>query len=493
MRTAQSGRTKKVAMRSVVYGIIWTFIFPGICLAQNYHAIEGSPFAGSLGVAANPASILSTPYPWDVTIFSTQVQTSTNAVVLHNLSFLSFTDTVAYQWKSGNFKRFVAFDYNIHLLNARIALNKRQAIAFGVNLRGYGGIRTGPVNYADSMKNMNQFFSLNGNTIYNASMTSSTWLELFATYSQTIIDDEYRRVNAGITLRGMRGISGVFAQLSGGGISREASGTQTVYFMKAGNARYGYSGNYDRWKKDHSTMENLQDLFGNSRPSAALDLGFEYWVKTQAVVNNMEKEEAYYDYEWKIGVALLDIGQNVFKYGTQSRVAGQPRADVSDTNLDVKFGRVRSLASFNDSLATIVNSMGTLSGLFKIWNPMRLVINIDRPIQDNWSVNANLSLNMPWTSSPTRLVVKDLSFLTLTPRWETKKLGAYLPIQVTTDGKFWVGGAFKAGPLVFGWHNWANFFSNNKMQNGGIYLALVVRPGSGWSEKEDKKYNCPRN
>jgi hypothetical protein len=479
-------------MRSVVYGILWALIFPRICLAQNYHAIEGSPFAGSLGVTANPASILSTPYPWDVTIFSTQVQNSTNAVVLHNFSLLSFTDTVSYQWRSGYFKRFLAFDYNVHLLNARIALDKKQAIAFGANLRGYGGIRTGLFNYSDSLKNMNQFFASNGNTIYNADMTSSSWLELFATYSRTIIDDEYRRVNAGITLRAMRGVSGVFAQLTGGGITRGVSGTKTVYYMKAGSARYGYSSNYDRWKKNQSTMENLQDLFGNSRPSAALDLGFEYWVKSQAVVNNIEKDEAYYDYEWKIGVALLDIGQNVFKYGSQSRTASQPRSDVADSSLDRKFGRVKSLAQFNDSLATIVGNMSALSGLFKIWNPMRLVINIDRPLQDNWSVNVNLSLNMPWTSSPTRLVVKDLSLLTLTPRWETKKLGAYLPIQVTTDGKCWVGGAFKAGPLLFGWHNWANLFSRNKMQNGGIYLALTVRPGSGWERKEDKKYTCPR-
>jgi hypothetical protein len=99
---------------------------------------------------------------------------------------------------------------------------------------------------------------------------------------------------------------------------------------------------------------------------------------------------------------------------------------------------------------------------------------------------------MPWNSTPKRFVVKDLSFLTLTPRWEKKKLGAYLPIQITSDGKFWVGGAFKAGPVLFGWHNWANIFSKSKMANGGLYLALVIRPGGGpKGDKEDKRYSCP--
>lgn len=478
-------------MRSVVYGLLCGLIFPGICLAQNYHAIEGSPFAGSLGVANNPASILSTPYPWDVTIFSLQEKNSSNAVVLHNLSLLHFTDTVEYQWKGGNFKRFIAFDYNVHLLNVRIALGKKQAIAFGANLRGYGAVRTGPANYNDSLQDMNQFFNINQNTNYNANMTSSSWLELFATYSRTIIDDEYRRVNAGVTLKAMRGISGAFAQLSGGGVGRGVSGTQTIYFLKAGNARYGYSSNYDRWKKDRSTMQNLKDLVGNSRPGAALDLGVEYWVKSQAVINNSEKEEAYYDYEWKIGVALLDIGQNIYRYGTQSRTASNPRSDVSDSALNAKFNEVGSLADFNDSLATIVNNIGTLIGQFKIWNPTRLVINVDRPLQDNFSINGNLTLNMPWTSTTNRLVVKDLSLLTLTPRWEKKKLGLYLPIQITTDGKFWVGGAAKAGPLLLGFHNLANIVSKSRMQNGGLYLALVIRPGNGSHDKEDKRYSCP--
>lgn len=479
-------------MRSVVYGILWILIFPGICLAQNYHAIEGSPFAGSLGAAANPASILSTPYPWDVTIFSVQEQHSTNAITLHDFSLLSLGDTITYQWTPGYKKRFIALDFNVHLLNARIALDRRQAIAFGANLRGYGVARTGPVNYHDSLRNMNQFFDINQNTIYNGNMTTSSWLELFVTYSRTIVDDEYKRINAGITLRGMRGISGAFAQMAGGGVGRGVSGTQTIYFMKAGSARYGYSSNYDRWKKNNSTMQNLQDLFGNSRPSVSLDLGLEYWVKSQAVVNNIEKDEAYYDYEWKIGVALLDIGQNVYKFGTQSRTASQPRSDISDFDLNKKFDTARTLSQFNDSLATIVNNIAALNGLFKIWNPTRLVINVDRPIQNNWSINGNLSLNMPWTSTTKRLVIKDLSLLTITPRWEKKKLGAYLPIQVTTDGKFWIGGAFKAGPLLFGWHNWANIFSKSRMANGGFYLALVVRPGGGpKGEKEDKRYSCP--
>jgi len=47
--------------------------------------------------------------------------------------------------------------------------------------------------------------------------------------------------------------------------------------------------------------------------------------------------------------------------------------------------------------------------------------------------------------------------------------------------------------LLLGVHNWANLFSKNKLQNGGGYLAIVIRPGKGWKIKEEKKYTCPVN
>lgn len=468
-------------------------VFPQNALTQNYHAIEGSPYAGSMGVAGNPSSIVNTPDPWDLTLFSLQIKNTTNALTLHNFSLLSPGGTTKYSWNGGNFSRFAAFDFNIHLFNARIAIGKNQAIAFGANVRGYETAKSGVVNYNDTLHDLNEFFRINGDNPYNANMTTSSWGEFFVTYARTIWEDGRGRLNAGVTLKAMRGISGAFAQLKDATVKSSVSGDLTEYLVKAGSGRYGYSSNYDRWKSGRSTMDNLQDLVGNSRNGAAFDLGVEYRVKSQAV-SNYYFGDTYYDYEWKIGVSILDIGQNTYKYGTQSRTVSNPRTDISDSILHIKFNTVRSLAEFNDSMATIMNNIGTPNGLFKVWNPTRLVINIDKPLQDQFSINANLTLNLT-PSSPAKnyrqYYTKDLTLLSLTPRWETRRLGAYLPIQVTTQGKLWIGGAVKAGPLLMGVHNWANIFAKNKMQNGGFYLAIVIRPKNGFKDKEDKRYSCP--
>ena len=475
-------------MGSVLLGLLFS---AGI-RAQDYHAIEGSPFAGSLGVANNPASILSTPYPWDITVFSTQLTNTTNSFTIHNFSLLSPGDTSQFSWNNGAFKHYGAFNFNMHLLNVRLDLGRKQAIAFGANMHSYGIAKTGAFNYNDTLQNINQFFNINQSTSYNASMVTSSWLELFGTYSRTLWDDVPGRLSAGITLKAMRGISGAYAQLKNGALQRTAQGDLTVYSLAAGSAHYGYSSNYDRWKNSQSTLQNLKDFLSDSRAGLAVDLGAEYLIKSQAVTNYSDGD-TYYDYEWKIGVSLLDVGKNVFKYGTQSRAASNPKSSITDSLLNLKFDNVATLADFNDSMATIVNSFYALTGPFSIWNPARLVINVDRPLQGHFSINGNLSINLTGSNTGRRLYVKEINLLNLTPRWETRRLGAYLPVEVTTNGRLWVGGAAKFGPLLLGVHNWANVFSKDKMQNGGFYLAFVIRPGGGWAEKEAKMYTCPKN
>src|SRR5215469_346029 len=77
---------------------------------QDYQGIVGSPYAGSLGVANNPASILSTPYSWDLTVFSTQLKNTTNAITPTNLSYLPpfpgrRRDSLSYYWNNGYMTR----------------------------------------------------------------------------------------------------------------------------------------------------------------------------------------------------------------------------------------------------------------------------------------------------------------------------------------------------------------------------------------------------
>ncbi|HLK29723.1 MAG TPA: hypothetical protein VKT28_14190 [Puia sp.] len=478
------------------------YIFPVLLLclsaksltAQNYHAVEGSSFAGSLGVGNNPASIVNTPFPWDIDIISLQLKSATNAFTIQNYSLISSAKNSKFVMNNGGDNRYADVNFNVNLLNARFALNRKQAFAFGANLRGYGRLKTAPFNYNDTLHNVNEFFSINDiANSYHGNFTGSSWLEGFLTYSQTILDDSRGRLNAGITVKAMRGITGAYANLDNGTVTQNNNGTSQYYTLKTASATYGYSYNYDGWQDSKSSTQNLKDfVVTNARGGFSFDVGVEYLIKSQAL-STVYDEDDYFDYDWKIGVSLLDIGRNQYVYGNKSRAIAGPRANVTDDDLDRKFDSVSNFNDFDDSLATIVNGFSRINGKFKIQNPTRLVVNVDKPLGNDFYMNANVTVNLSSVFAGSIHHVEELNLLTLTPRWETKRWGVYMPIQYNIEGQFWVGGAFKAGPLLLGIHNWANIFSKNKMQNGGGYIAIVIRPSKMTKAKMDKRLDCPTN
>lgn len=462
--------------------------------AQNYHAIQGSSFAGALGVQNNPASIVNTPFKWDVVLVGTQVKSSTNTFSIHDYSLLSSPANSLYHIDNGEYARKSRLAFNVNLLNARIAIGRKSSIAFGANIRSYTNLQTSNYNYADTVRNTTDFLRINqGVNSVNAKLLSSSWFEGYITYARTISDNEFGRLNAGVTVKVSRGLSGAFANIDNISYSRNTQNNRTVYTVNSANLGYGYSSNYDRIQTNNSSSQNLSDFVSSTDGGGSIDLGFEYLVKPQGISNDPADDD-YYDYDWKLGAALLDIGASQYKYGLQSRIISGIKTNISNTTLDDKFdSTVKTVRQFNDSLGTIVNS-NYPGGKFIVMNPTRLVVNLDHYLTGNFYINAEVSINVPLSGIKKGYYgVKEINLFTVTPRWETKRFGFYLPIQYTNQNNFWVGGAFKAGPVLFGLHNLVNLFSKTSVQNGGGYVALVLRaPKGGSSAKKDRRLDCPK-
>ena len=477
---------KKKIYSSLILVLVFFFM-----RAQNYHAIQGSSLAGSIGVHNNPSSIVNTPYNWDITLLGAQAKSSTNIIEVRNYSLFTSPRRSEYIFKAGNYNRSGITNENVNLLNTRIALNRHQAIAFGANLRNYAFTRTSEYNFIDTLKNVGDFLSLNeSNQPLGGDFVNSGWIELYASYAQTIIDNANSRLNAGITLKVSRGFSGAQASLQNGKFGRIPAGDPATYSINEANTLFGYSSNYDRWQNGSSKMQNLRNFLSFTEGGASLDLGAEFLIKSQAVPSY--GEEDFYDYDWKLGISLLDVGVNQFKYGLQSRSTSGVKAGVTDVTLDQKFdSTIRSMKDFNDSLATIVTQFSSLSGKFRIINPTRLVANADRYLLGNLYINAELSINLSAIFGKKWLYVKEMNILTVTPRWETRQWGFFMPLSYNTQKQFWVGGAVKAGPILFGLHNLAYIFSQKSIHKGGGYIAIIIRSPNDTGKKHDKQLDCP--
>lgn len=470
--------------------ILCLLSFPLLGWTQYYNAVNGTYYIGSLNMHNNPAAIVNVPSKWDLTIFGVQDKHTTNIVDIRNYSLLTNPANSQYAISAGEYKRKGDVNINLNLLNFRLALNQRSAVALGINFKSYTRIRSSQYNFYDTLGSFSDFFVLNeNNREMSLDMVSSSWTEFYVAYGQTLIDNDRFRVNGGATLKINKGMSGAFATVNSGSFSKTGSSPNT-YEINGANMDFSYSANYDQWDKSKNFNTNFRNFSSGTKTGFSLDMGLELLIKRN-YWTNAEREENYFDYDWKIGVSLLDFGYAAYQHGKYSTRVSNVRPGVTDELLDQKFdSSITSFGQFRDSLITLYQNAAQYIGDFKVVHPARLVINVDKFINEAFFVNADLSIGVASLFPVKSHYLKDLSLLTVTPRWETRKKGFYLPVQYSSANQLWVGGAVRLGPVLFGVHNWANLFSKKKMQRGVGYLAFILKASDITGKKGDRRLNC---
>jgi hypothetical protein len=476
-----------------VFPALLFFILPlQNLLAQNYQAMHGSSHAGSLGVHNNPASIVSSPLPWDIMLFGIQTKNYSN---LFGINKLVDPKTSGYQLQvvNGEGKRDVLNNTNINLLNARFSLPKKTAISFGINIRSATIAKTSLLNLSDSVSSSNSLLGLNtSNQPSKAYLFSSNWLELHGTYAKTILENQYRKLNVGGTIKVNKGAAGVVFKGNDGRFQQIASRNYPSYYFTSAELYYGYSYNLETWNTNKPISSNLKQAYKDTDGGISMDLGLEYVIKGNK--NSFSFDEGNTnEYLWKFGVSLLDLGYAKYKYGTESAKTSGIDPAYQGTPLENKFdATIQTLENFNDSLKTMVVSFTGLYSRFLIYHPTRLVLNVDRKLSDFIYINGELTLNISQLMYANKFYVRDMNLLTITPRIENRNFGFYLPLSMNMYSKLWIGAAFKAGPLLLGIHNIAPIKTKSNLQNGGGYLAFVISPYDFKREKKDKSLNCPK-
>lgn len=461
---------------------LFSVFFSGLLTAQNYQAINGSVYAGSVSPGSNPAAIVHVPYSWDITPLAFQFKQSTNAYVIKGFSLLSPSGNAIAENSYGIKNRFAFGNVDIRLLNTRINLNGKSAIAFGANLRTYYHAVSGKSNYQDTTYSLADFQRINlGYQPMDFDMAAMGWAEVYGSYARTILDDGYKILNVGVTIKYNKSLAGGYA--FGNNIQyRPDTDTNNLngFILTNGALQYGYASTIDAAQHNGSFSTNrfLKSAYTNFSG----DIGLEYiFLSTDEADDNDS-----YAYKTKLGISVMDIGGNRYQQSSKGRMGSSVKSGMNDTILENKFRDVRDIDDFNDSLATIANTLQVLRGDFVMYKPTRLVVNVDHRIRPNIFINAELTLPVISLAGNNTLYVKDMNLLAITPRYETSRLGAYLPLLVNMRTQIWVGAALRAGPLLLGVHSLANIFSKNKMQNGGMYLALTIHPGKSRDRLDDE-------
>jgi len=458
---------------------------------QSYHAFSGSPYAGVNAMYNNPASTVNSAFNWDVTLFSMQASIANTLFVIKNNSVTSANKSSLFITE-GTQPRYFTNNLDINLLNFRVKIDHKSAFAVGMRLREYTNIVARPFAYSDTISTLQGFLQANNTTNYlDGSLTHAGWAEFNFNYSRILVQKPAYYLSAGITLSYMKGLSGAFAQLSNVSYADVQTNTGSYYNLLQAGATAEYSANYQVTNNNNTTAENVKTFIKGALPSIGVDIGAEYLFKDYSGADDEAVNATNYD--WKIGVSIMDIGRNKFNPIPGSFSINTPNQNITDTALQRQLQGVANIQDVKDTLQKLFIGFDSLHNRFNISLPTRMVISVDRNFGSHFYVNGEASLNFYSTKQTGSLKTGELNLLTITPRWETSAWGLYLPVQYNIQGLLWVGAAIKLGPLLVGVHNldfikW--FKTGTQTYNGGGYILLSVHPFE--HKKEEDKLPCPK-
>ena len=447
--------------------------------AQSYHALHGSPYAGSSARFNNPASPVLGAYNWEVAPLGVQLTVFSNHL---------WADTTSFRVRPGLLRHQIHGNLDLGLMNFMVKLSPKTAISAGIRARTYNHYRTLPVNIVDTTTSLFSFLQDNRTTpSIGGHILHQGWLQGDINVSRIVMSNNNGRLSAGLTLQIMKGVSAAFFQLRQVTFQEFTNPPDTAYVFSGGGGRFGLSSLYD----PSTPISNFKDVMNQSKTSFGVSWGVEYIRFEDSEEEDEEKK--YLRYNWKLGISLMDLGVNRFQYAGYSRSWGDPIYPISDALIENKLTGAPDLSSLVDSVSSLFTSINSYTGIFKVSLPTKLIINFDKKIYKRIYVNTNLSLNLLSDANSKHWRTRENNLLGVTPRWEGRALGIFLPVQLTQQGEVWVGAAAKIGPLTIGLHQFeiTRPLIREPRLRGGGYVLLSIHPFG--KKRVPNKLDCWEN
>jgi len=429
-----------------------TLTIASLSFAQSYIGFQNDNYGGLYGVVTNPGNLADSRTKVDINLISA------NAIIATDYTYLGFENISNFLGDEGfdGLERFPT-DANEILTNIDVmgpsfmfSLSEKHSIGLITRLR-----------LASNFNNINGtlFESLyDGFPIDNFSFeqsnldfTTHAWGEIGLAYGYVIpMKSKKSYLKTGITLKYLLG--GGAAQ----GTSRALEGNYNISNDLVNlTGDFGYTLTYDE-------NQDSADYFSELSPGFGMDVGlvYEYRTTKSQAASNANNPRAFNQYKFKIGVSVTDIGAITYR-------------DVETTDYAIN-GAVSAL-DLEDDFATAVEDASTIttnSNDVKVVLPTALNLNFD------YHLSKKLYLNLDIDQS---LVKKNnffnnnrLNRITLTPRFESRVLGAYLPLSYSRLGSNAVGLGVRLGPLMIGSGTLLSSLVSNKDQTANIFAGFKL-------------------
>lgn len=426
-------------------------------VAQEFGGYRTGNYTGANGVFFNPASIADSRYRWDLNLFSFSSWVGNNKL---SLGLKDLTDNL-----DGDSIRNLVFNdekgpasamASINVLGPTLMFNlsPRAALALSSHSRIM-------INSIDiDGKFANQFFdgvdndaslpyTLSSNQ--NMRLNVNAWTEFGLTYARVIRDQGSHFLKAGLTLKYLVGTMNAFAHLQqfSSTIDHDDAVNQSYLTNATGRLGLGFGG---------VPLDNFEasDLLSFNSHGLGADLGIIYEYRKDTLGNHLSENGEWRrdenKYKWRIGLALHDIGS--IAYQRDTRRSGDYTVNIpGNEKFYLNTITNTSIDDVNDSLKNYPQyfSMNpALSGnSYRVATPASLQIDIDYHIHQGFYINLGGSMALSKANSKA-WNSRYYSYLSVTPRYEGRAFGVYLPFSYNELTKTNMGLSLRIGNMILG-------------------------------------------
>ena len=420
---------------SVIF-VLAAIFFGGVSSAQDLAGLRTGNYTGVDGVFFNPANIAGSPYKWDVNIWSLNLMVGNDKAsysfkdLTHSLNGDTLKQRIAGA-KSGPTSALI----NMSVLGPSFMFNigKKNAFAFSTRVRIMANTK-----HVDG-KLLNQFISqqvddpdlpYTFSTPGDNQISVNAWTEFGASFGRVLLDAGPNYLKGGITLKYLAGVANAYLQMNNlnGTLNTDAGG---VYLAQtSGTLGVGFGG---------TRIDDIKDghLGGLNSSGFGGDIGFVYEFRPKP-----------HEYLLRAGIALLDVGaisykQDTTRTGTYSaHITGAQQLYLNE------FGEVDNYKQFLQSHPQYFTAVPVGNGSsYSVGLPTTLQLDLDYHIYHGFYADLasqfSLAGSKPYNSSY-------YNAFTLTPRWESRHFGFYLPVNYNDLTHFNAGFSARVGPFFFG-------------------------------------------
>jgi outer membrane protein OmpA-like peptidoglycan-associated protein len=395
--------------------------------AQSYIGYYHDNYAGVQSVMFNPASIADSPFKAHINLFSFSALGSNDyyGVTATDLLKSSFNFEKEAKLFPSTQNNFLA---NVDIMGLSVMLNiaPKHTIALFTRARGFGNI----VNLnGDFLEQIQDKINTPTSTSFdykdnNFNVAANTWAEIGLSYGTVLLDKNVHFIKGGLTLKYLQGIANAYIKTDNLNFNYTRNGINTDFnpITTSGTLIYGGTQDFENSNKEIKLNTKSSGL--------GVDLGIVYEWRPN--ITDLDK------YKVRFGLSVTDIGS--INYDNASEKKYNLNKIIRETDYN-NTSSIKDLLEKN--YAVIGNDKSS-----KVYLPTAAHVNADWNINNKFYVNLNGDINMnSRTNLNTNAIANTVS---VTPRYQSKWIGVYLPLNYMDYRGFQAGFGFRAGPLFIG-------------------------------------------